>query len=314
MIRDFRLSDGPQLVKFLTTQFPAEEAILGSHPDRFYTVVKRVYRWDTRLLLGFLRLIRKPLFRLLIVDVGAGAAATTLLTFPGPSVYISMVATDPTMRRRGFASSLLLRSQEIARGLGRQYLVLDVLTDNAPARALYEGRLGYVPLREKSMMVHDRPADFGPYPASLPKGIRPYQKSDEAPLLAIAQGQMPPEVARVLPRKITGLGRDGLEERLFESQKATWVADRGNGPEAGLQAVRSPDSDAAQVTDPIVASTADPASVREMVRLAGAWCAARNAPRMASQVPLANVTGHGALEREGFHDALSLWTLYRPVA
>jgi len=314
LIRDFRPSDGPQLVSLLTTQFPAEEAIMGSHPDRFYQIVKRVYRWDSRFLLGLLRLFGKPVFRLLVVDEGGHAAATTLLTFTGPSVYISMVATDPTMRRRGFARSLLLRSQEIARGLGRQYLVLDVLSGNAPARALYEGRLGYVPLRETSFLVHERPADFGPEPASLPRGLRPYQKSDEAPLLAIVRSQVPPEVARVLPRKATGLRGSGIENRLFEAEKATWVVDRGNGAEAALLALRTPDADAAHINDPIVSATADPALVREMVRAAGAWCAARKAPRIATQVPVANVTGRTALEREGFHGALSLWTLYRPVA
>jgi ribosomal protein S18 acetylase RimI-like enzyme len=314
VIRDFRPSDGPQLISFLTTQFPAEEAIMGSHPDRFYKVVKRVYRWDSRFLLGLLRLFRKPVFRLLVVDEGGRAAATTLLTFPGPSVYISMVATDPTMRRRGFARSLLLRSQEIARGLGRQFLVLDVLTDNAPARALYEGGLDYQPLREVSFMVHDRPADFGPAPDPLPPGIRPYQKSDEAALLAIVRSQTPPEVARVLPRKTTGFRGSGLEERLFEADRASWVVDRGSGPEAGLLVIRSPDADAAHLSDPIVSGTADPALVRAMIRAAGAWCAARNAPRIAAHVPRANRTGRTALEGEGFHDALSLWTLYRPVA
>jgi ribosomal protein S18 acetylase RimI-like enzyme len=314
VIRDFRRSDGPQLVALLTTQFPAEEALLGSHPDRFFTVVKRVYRWDTQVVLGFLRLFRRPVFRLLVVDEGGRAAATTLLTFPGPSVFISMVATDPTMRRRGFARSLLLRSQEIARSLGRKYLVLDVLQDNAPARALYEGRLGYVPLRETAFVVHDRPSDFGTDPAPPSPSLRPYRKSDEAALVAIVRSQAPPEVARVLPRKTSGLRASGFEESLFQAERSTWVVDRGGGAEAGLGAVRSPDADAAHLTDPIVSSTADPASVRAMVRAAGAWCAARNVPRIVTEVPVANTTGRAALAAEGFHSALSLWTLYRPVA
>jgi ribosomal protein S18 acetylase RimI-like enzyme len=314
MIRDFRPADGPQMVALLTTQFPAEEAIMGSHPERFYAVVKRVYRPDTRLLLGLMRLVRKPLFRLLVVDEGGRAAATTLLTFPGPAVYLSMVATDPTMRRRGFALSLLVRAQEIARRLGRQYMVLDVLADNAPARALYEGRLDYKPLRQVSFMVHDRPTDFGAESAALPAGVRAFRKSDEAPLLAIARNQVPPEVERVLPRKTTGLRGTGLEERLFEAERATWVVDRGHGPEAGILCIRSPDSDAAHLNSPIVSASADPALVHEMIRAAGAWCARRKALRIATQVPGENVTGHAALAREGFHDALSLWTLYRPVA
>jgi ribosomal protein S18 acetylase RimI-like enzyme len=314
MIRDFRPTDTPTLVRFLTTEFPAEESIMGSHPDRFFKVVQRVYRWDSRLILGLLRLFRRPVFRMLVVDLDGRAVATTLLTFPGPSVFISMVATDPAVRRRGFAGSLLGKAREIARSLGRQFLVLDVLTNNAPARALYEGKLGYVPLRETSFVVHDRPTDFGPERTTLPPGIRPYARSDEAALLAIVRSQMPPDVARVLPRKTSGLGGGGIEERIFTAERATWVVDRGQGAEAAVLAVSTPDADAAHLSDPIVATTADPTLVREMVRAAGAWCGARKALRIATEVPVSNVTGRAALEKEGFHGALSLWTLYRPVA
>jgi ribosomal protein S18 acetylase RimI-like enzyme len=313
MIRDFRPADTPVLVDFLTTQFPAEEAIMGSHPDRFFKVVRRVYRWDTRLVVGLARLVGKPIYRFFVVDEGGRAVATTLLSFPGPSVYISMVATDPSVRRRGFARALLLRTQELARRLGRKYLVLDVLADNTPARTLYEGRLGYRALRENAWLVHDRAADFGGERSVLPPGVRRYQRSDEAPLLALAKAQTPPEVLRVLPRKTTGLAGSRLDARLFESESAAWVVDRGHGPEAAVGTVRSPDSDAAHVTDPILAPTADPALVGEMIRAAGGWCAARHALRIAGHVPISNVAGRAALEKEGFHAGPSVWTLYRPV-
>jgi ribosomal protein S18 acetylase RimI-like enzyme len=313
MIRDFRPSDTPTLVRLMSTEFPAEEAIMGSHPDRFFKVVARVYRWDSRLILGLLRLFRRPVYRFLVVELDGRTVSTTLLTFPGPFVFISMVATDRSARRRGLARSLLEQARTIARDLGRQYLVLDVLTDNAPARALYEGKLGYLPLRETAFVVHDHPAAFGPERTTLPPGIRPYAKSDEAALLAIARSQLPPEVAKVLPRRSTGLAGGGIEGRIFTTERATWVVDRGHGPEAAIFALRAPDTDSASVGDPIVAATADPGLVAEMVRCAGAWCGARQALRIATEVPLANVTGRAALEREGFHGALSLWTLYRPV-
>jgi ribosomal protein S18 acetylase RimI-like enzyme len=313
MIRDFRPSDTPTLVDFLTTQFPAEEAIIGSHPERFFEITRRVYRWDSRLILGLLRLLGKPVYRFLVVDEGGRAVATTILTFPGPAVYISMVATDPKVRRRGLATSLLRRTQEVAQRMGRQYLVLDVLSDNAPARALYEGRLGYGALREAAYLVHDRPSDFAGGSAALPAGIRRYRRSDESALVTIARRQTPSEVERVLPRKVSGLAGSRIEARLFRTESVAWVVDRGQGPEAGMGVSWSPDVDAAHFADPIVSPTADPATVRELVRTAGAWCAARGALRIAGQVPVANGPGRSALEREGFHGALSLWTLYRTV-
>jgi ribosomal protein S18 acetylase RimI-like enzyme len=314
MIREFRPADTPALVRLLTAEFPREEAILGSNPQGFFRVVRRVYRWDSRLVLGLLRLCRKPVYLFFVVDDGGRMVATTMLTFPGPSVYISAVATDPSVRRRGLASSLLQHSQEVARRLGRKYLVLDVLADNAPARSLYEGRLGYRPLREVAFVVRERPAEFGPDARPLPAGVRPYAKADEKPLVAIASAQLPSEVARVLPRRVSGLARDRFEGRIFESQSVAFVVDRGQGPEAGIRATTIPETQAAHFSDPIVAPTADPERVGAMVRAAGAWCAARGAVRVAGQVPLANVTGRAALDREGFHSALSLWTLYRPIA
>jgi len=313
MIRDFRPADAPVLIEFLTTQFPVEEAIMGSHPDRFFKVIRRVYRWDSRLFVHLARLVGRPIYRFFVVEEGGRAVATTMLSFPGPSVYISMVATAPSVRRRGFARALLLRSQELARRLGRHYLVLDVLADNAPARALYEGRLGYRPLRETAWVVHDRVAEFGGERTVLPPGVRRYQRSDEAPLLAIARTQAPPEVARVLPRKMTGLAGSWVERRIFAAEAAAWVVDRGQGPEAGIGTVRSDDADAAHFSDPIISPTADPALVGEMIRVAGGWCAARRTPRIAGHVPLANALGRAALEKEGFHAQISVWTLYRSV-
>jgi ribosomal protein S18 acetylase RimI-like enzyme len=314
MIRDFRPSDTPVLIELLTTQFPEEEAILGSRPDMFLKVTRRAYRWDTRLVVGLARLFGKPIYRFLVMDEGGRVVATTLLSFPGPSVYISMVATSPPFRRRGFARALLTRAQELAAKLGRKYLVLDVLAANAPARALYEGQLGYRPLRETGFVVHDRPTDFGTERTSLPAGVRRYEKSDEAALLAIARAQTPEEVHRVLPRKTSGLASSGFEARIFSAETAAWVVDRGRGPEAGIGVSKNADMDAAHFTDPIVSPTADPALVAEMIRTAAAWCAGHRAVRMAGHVPAYNTAGRSALEQEGFHSALSVWTLYRAAA
>lgn len=55
---------------------------------------------------------------------------------------ILTLATDPAHRRQGLAATLLARFEAEARARGAARAFLEVAEDNAPARALYEGR-GY---------------------------------------------------------------------------------------------------------------------------------------------------------------------------
>ncbi len=314
MIRDFRSGDAPAMVNLLTTQFPAEEALLGTRPEMFFRVVRRVMRWDARLMFGFLRLLGRPVFRLLVFEDDARLVGTTLLTFPAGAVYLSMVVVDPAVRRRGYARALLERAAELAQRMRRRYLVLDVLTDNTPARTLYEDRLGYRPLREVAFMVREHPEEVGAERTTLAPGIRRFEERDNAALVALARAQTPPEVAEVLPVPRRLLADARTTDRIFESRTEAWVVDRGSGPEALAVATWSSGREAAHLSDPIVAASADPALVSELFRTAVAWCGARRAVRVMSSVPQYNARGRAALEREGFHEALSTWTLYRPVA
>jgi ribosomal protein S18 acetylase RimI-like enzyme len=313
VIRDFRASDAPAVVGLLTTQFPEEEALLGSRPERFFKVMQRVSRWDMRLLFALLRLARKRVFQFLVYEENGRLVGTTLLTFPPRAVFLSMVVVDPAARRRGYAKALLDRAQANARRMHRPYLALNVLTANTPARALYEGKLGYRPLLEAVFMSRDRPAEVGPERSPLPNGIRLSRKSDDPALVALVCRQTPAEVQEVLPvpRKLLASTRTG--DRIMGSESAAWVLDRGAGAEAMIATTSTPDAEAAHMNEPIVSETADPALVRELVRTALAWCGARGRIRVVCSVSRHNGTGRAALEGEGFHDAFSHWTLYRPV-
>ncbi len=313
MIREFRSADATATVGLLTSQFPAEEALMGSRPERFFKVMERVNRWDMRLVFALLRLGGRRVFQFLVYEDQGRLVGTTLCTFPARAVYLSMVVVDPTARRRGYAKALLEQARANARRMRRRYMVLDVLADNAPARALYEGKLGYRPLRETNFMVRERPADLGPPAATLPAGIRPFRKSDTTPLVAIARRHTPSEVAEVIPVSRNIAGGSRTENRIMGGESAAWVVDRGHGPEALISASSSTDADAGNVSTPIVAETVDPTLVREHVRTALAWCGARGRVRALSSVPRYNLTARAALEAEGFRDALSVWTLYRPV-
>jgi ribosomal protein S18 acetylase RimI-like enzyme len=310
MIRDVRAADAPDLLRFMRDYFPEEQAILGFQPDGFYKVVARVFRWDLRFVLWLLRLFGRRVFRFMVVEEDGHVVATTLLTFPPRAGYISSVAVDSTYRRRGIAKALLEEARVTTQKVGRPYVALDVLDKNAPARALYDA-LGYRSLRELRMMLCEA---TGPVPSEPVPGMRAFTKHDTRALVGLAQHATPAEVAEVLPVTGAQFQTSGAVNRALTSESAQWVIDRGHGPEAYIDASRSPAMAAANVGAPILAESVDPATAAALVRAAVSWCTQRGARRIVCQVPLANARAKAALESGGFHEAISVWTLYRTVA
>ncbi len=312
MIREIRPADTPRVLEFLRNYFPEEEKILGTRPEGFAEIVRRVFRWDARLVTGFLRLVGRPIFRFFVVEADGRIVATTLLTFPPRAGYISMVAVDQGYRRRGLARMLLERARSATAARGRPYLALDVLAANAPARALYES-LGYRPLRSASYLVHDDPRAFGRGPGPVP-GLRPFRREDAPALAEIAQTSAPAEIEQVLPTSARDIAGSAWVARMLASESAAWVLDDGAGPVAWVAAVSSRATEAAHVSAPIIGPDVKEESAAALVRTAGAWCGGRGAPRLAATLPEENRRGRTALEEAGFHDVLPIWTLYRRVA
>jgi len=311
-VRDLRAADTPHLLEFLKNEFPEEEALLGTRPEGFVKIARRVFRWDTRLLLGLLRLAGRPIFRFFVIEEGDRIVATTLLTFGRRAGYVSMVTVDPAHRRRGCARTLLEQARTMTRSRGKPFIALDVLAANTPARTLYES-LGYRPLRAASTLVHDRPATLLPAPAGVP-GLRAFRRSDARPLAEIARRAKPPEVEAVLPTTPRDFAGSAWVGRVLGSELAAWVLEDGRRPVAWVGAAVSAATEAAHLTAPVVDASVAPERARALVQTAGAWCAARRAPRVLAMLPAENLRGRAALEGAGFHDAIPLWTLYRPVA
>ncbi len=309
IVRDLRRSDAPALLTFMRDYFPEEQAILGFRPDGVFQVVARVFRWDLRLLLALLALFGRRVFRFLVIEIDGKVVATTLVSFPPRTGFISSVAVDPAFRRKGLARTLLEEARKSTLKARRKYLALDVLATNAPARALYD-QLGYRPLRENRIMVCEPdPAR----PATPVPGLRPFARGDAAAIVEIARRSSTAEVEEVLPTTEGQFRGGGAVDRALSSQSAAWVLDAGRGARGFLAATISPAMDAAHLSPPYLAEDVDPAVGAAMVRSAVAWCEARGARRTVAQVPLPNARGKAALEGGGFHDALALWTLYRPA-
>ncbi|MCI4338932.1 MAG: GNAT family N-acetyltransferase [Thermoplasmata archaeon] len=310
MIRELKKTDATRVFELLKIGFPEEEALIGTNPEGFAKVVRRLFRWDTQFVIRLLRLFGRPIYRFFVVEEDGKVVATTLLSFPERSGYVSTVVVDPAYRRRGLAQALLERARAVTQATGRRYIVLDVLSQNAAARTLYE-RIGYRPLREGALFVRDANAPLTGGPSTA---IRPFRPRDARPLVEVARRSTPPEVLEVLPVAEGALRGSSFVDRVLESASAAWVVDHGQGPEGHLSATATRASNSGHVSSPIIGEGVSAPEAIALVRTAIDWCVAQGAPRIATRLPASNVRGRAALLEGGFHEALTDQTLYRPVA
>jgi GNAT superfamily N-acetyltransferase len=310
-IRELRVADGPQLFRFLKNEFPEEEALLGSRPEGVEKIVRRLFRPHVRFLLRLLRIFGRPVFRFFVIESEGRIVATTLLTFSPRAGYVSMVVVDPAYRRRGFARLLLEQARTATRARGKPFVALDVLTANAPARTLYE-KIGYRPLRATSYFVHDHPETLVPAPDHVP-GLRPFRPADAKPLAEVARRASTVTVQTVLPTTPRELTGSAWVDQMMGTEVSAWVLDDGRGPTAWVSAAVTPATEAAHLSAPIIDDSVPEGRAIALVRVAGAWCAARHAPRLMGMAPEENARGRAALLGAGFRDVIPVQTLYRPV-
>jgi len=312
MIRDLRRADAPRLFELLEQNFPEESALLGNRPEGFEQVVRRVFRWDTRLLLGFLRLTGRPVFRYIVVEEDRTVVATALVTFPARAAYVSNVIVDPDHRRRGYAKRMLELAQEYGRRARRQYLALDVLDSNTPARTLYES-VGFRPLRAASDLLREGLTEFGTGRSRADPWVRPFARSDAPLIVAIARRQAPAEVEKVLPIGPGAFVGSSLTSKMLASEDASWVVDRGAGPEGYVAASVSRVASAGQMAAPVLSERLDPALGVALARTALDWCADRKVQRVLCRVAEYNTWGRAAVDPLGFRLARTGRTLYRSI-
>jgi len=310
MLRELRAADSERVIAFLLSEFPQEEALLGSRPEEFRKIIRKTFQWNYRLLMGFAAAIGRPFVRFLVVEADGKIVGTTLVSFPPRAGYLSMVVVDPAYRGRGFARKLLERAREVTVKRGRPYCVLDVLDSNAPARKLYDTS-GYLKLRGVGFYVHEAPAALLPF--TPPPAVRRFEPRDVEPILAISRQVTPAKVQEVLPTSKQALRPPAFVGRLFGTEEAAWVVDRGHGPEGFVDASVSPATEAAHLSNPILSSSLPPDLGVALVRTATAWAAERKAPRVVSQVPEEPAANRAAVEAVGFRHAIAISTLYRPI-
>ncbi len=310
MIRPLRLSDAPRYIDMLIGYFPEEEELLGGRREAYERFAHRLYRWDVRLALGFLALIRRPVFRAFCMEADGKLVATAVVTFTKRAGYIGAVMTDATYRRRGLAHRLVAECVRTAHSYGKPYAVLDVLSRNTPARALYD-KMGFRALREQIVAVHDRPASRSDSPARLASIIRPFRRSDRQPLVEVARTVLAPGFVEILPPSARDYDLSSVLIRGLESDSAAWVIASNGVVNGFVRATKSEATEAGNLSAPLLARNVAPEAGVALVQTAVAWLAERHVPRIVTEYAAEDLAAGNALSSAGFHEVRRTWTLYR---
>jgi ribosomal protein S18 acetylase RimI-like enzyme len=310
MLRAFRPSDVPRYYQLMVSEFPQETALLGWRYEAFAKIVRRVDRWDYRLLLGIFRALGRPLFALWIVEADGQLAASALQSFGPVSSYVANVFVAPEFRRRGFAKMALTACHTAAHQAKKKFVVLDVVDDNAGAIALYAS-LGYGPVGHATYFV--RPSATAPPEPAPSTQRREFRKTDGTALAAIVGSFLTAPRAAVQPVRPGDFALPTGVVRALDSRSAAWVLDRGAGPVAWVRASVSPAMEAGHLSAPVVHPSADPAEVRGLLDIAVRWGITNGAVRMLCEAADENVQGLAALKNAGFEVAHGSRTLARPT-
>jgi GNAT superfamily N-acetyltransferase len=91
---------------------------------------------------ALLAAIAVPACGIVLSDEAGQPVASGLMAVSGGIVITGNVVTDGTQRRKGYGAAMMRTGHAWARRQGARFAALNVVTDNAPARALYHS-LGY---------------------------------------------------------------------------------------------------------------------------------------------------------------------------
>lgn len=150
----------------------------------------------------------------------------------GGGWMIGNVAVAPEWRGRGIARRLMEAAVELVRHNGGDWVALQVRSDNAIARGLYQS-LGFVETGELVYFEHCAlRADGIASPQRLPAGrVRPARSNDMDRLYMLAQGLVPDSVrwAEPVDRGLFDLSTERRLTDWFSATQRVWrVADMGD--------------------------------------------------------------------------------------
>jgi len=316
MLRPLRRSDVDRYADLVDRHFPEEARLLLADRSGFRAVVARAFRWDAVLLLGLLRLARRPLLDLHALEADGRLAGSTFVFYMPPSAYVTNVVVDTPYRGRGYAKLLMARAEAAAHRRGCLHTVLDVIDTNAPAIALYEA-LGYRPVRDVDWMYRDVGPDQPPLPAE-PSGdraraIRPFARADAARLLPLARAAQNAEERRIRPFRPGAFRVPPPIVAVLGGATEAFVHDAGSGADGFLRASTSAAMASGHLSVPLFGPALSDAEALDLLDRGMSWFSEHPVRRIICEVPRDDAGRVRLLAARGFQRGLGVHTLAKPL-
>jgi len=265
-------------------------------------------RWPIWILLGFSRWIGRPFVRIYVAVNGPRVVGTGTVFMLPHAGYVGGMATEPEFRGRGIASRILRMQQAETARRGREWLVLDVESENETAIRVYQ-RAGY---REVGRFAWFTRPGVAPAIAPLSPGTRAATKRELEELAPQLDRNRNADYRAALPATERTLAHNEVLVRGFGAPHQTWIQ---RPPGGGLSAVRSyfiPRTEMGVYFPLFGPPDPEPEALARSFDPATEWLRARTPRRCLAIVPEPVGAVGAALARLGFTEVVSTTTMVRP--
>jgi len=188
-------------------------------------------RWPVWAIFRLMQAIGRPFASILVAADHRTVAGTGTILWLPRSAYVAGMATRPDYRRRGIASRILRDMQGLASRHRREWLALDVESDNETAIRVYR-TAGYRPVARYVWLTREGLPPSSEVPST---GLRPASSRDLRELAAQVGSVVPPEYRAAFPTGPRLLTHNEILVRTPGVRGATWVTPTPKGQLAALR-------------------------------------------------------------------------------
>jgi ribosomal protein S18 acetylase RimI-like enzyme len=214
--RELRWADFPSYQKLMLQAPGAFERATGLD-QTVEALFKYLHRRRLWTLLAIIRALgRAPIHFFVAVDQGQVLSSASLILLPRTG-YVFAVVTDSANRNRGIASHTLEEVHDVARKQGRQWVALDVDTNNETAIRVYR-KLGYEEKARFNWHVGPTP-EAVTHSASMATEVPRSKKKEEAAWVNLHQSAA---VRESLPATAKMFSHHEIITQLPNTQAKTW--------------------------------------------------------------------------------------------
>jgi GNAT superfamily N-acetyltransferase len=306
-IRAMRRSDFPNYRPLVLLAIGKLERTTGLDASAEATIDQLAHR--SVFLLGLLRLFGRPVVDVFVASNGRELFGTGTVLWLPETAYVAGMSTKPEVRGRGIASRILEVEAGRARRRHRDWMALDVESDNETAIRVYR-KAGF---REFGRFSWFTRTGLPPADTVRDPSVREVRPSDWGTLSSRLDGTRPAEYRAAFPARSKVLHHNEILVRGPRMPVKTWTKDLSGGGVAAMRVYHSP-ATRMGVYFPMTTLPEPPAEeLVGLVDAASAWLEPFGPTRLLAAAPEPRAGVAAALERKGFAAVVSSTVMIRRV-